>query len=309
MLTVGFSWKMAPNIFDTSNNTNNPPRDNPNVLGQVAALWNDYGPNATDYIEAYYALRDGYEILFFKPSKNQQSQDTDTDSKSSLPALGDKQWGGDLLLPEYNSIIETLIAATPAQNLDRKIPSKSNTSTILSYQFSNAVSNGSAVIDSSGNGYDGINNGCLTSNGTAFFHPGCSISTPLTSKGRNYTLSFSVKPTSSIPGTLFSGPESSLHAGNGSISNVTLITSGNAYSLNYSLPVNTWTDVSLIGKGNATFLNVGSGNSGDTMEFLTKLGVNGDAFVWGPMAILAPLAMIGGDFEGEMRDVVLVDGA
>ena len=60
----------APNIFDTSNSTNNPDRDNPFVLGHVAALWNDFGPNATSVIEAYYALRNG------------------------LPALGDKQWGG-----------------------------------------------------------------------------------------------------------------------------------------------------------------------------------------------------------------------
>lgn len=89
---------------------------------------------------------------------------------------------------------------------------------------------------------------------------------------------------------------------------MTLITAGNAYSLNYSLPVNTWTDVSLVGKGNATFLTVGRGNGTSMMEFLTKLGVNGDEFVWGPMAILAPLAKIGGDFEGEMRDVVLLDG-
>lgn len=33
----------APNIFDHANATNNPPRDNPNVLGHLAVLWNDWG--------------------------------------------------------------------------------------------------------------------------------------------------------------------------------------------------------------------------------------------------------------------------
>jgi hexosaminidase len=33
----------APYVFDTSNVTNNPARDDPSVLGQVAALWNDPG--------------------------------------------------------------------------------------------------------------------------------------------------------------------------------------------------------------------------------------------------------------------------
>lgn len=69
---------MAPNIFDTSNNTNNPSRDNPNVLGQVAALWNDYGPNATSYIEAYYALRDGYILHSIQPHQEPQSQNPHT---------------------------------------------------------------------------------------------------------------------------------------------------------------------------------------------------------------------------------------
>jgi len=119
-----------------------------------------------------------------------------------------------------------------------------------------------------------------------------------------------VKPTSSTPGPLFSGPESSLLAGNGSISNVTLVTGGNAYSLNYSLPLNTWSDVSLVGKGNATFLDVKTGNGTSRMEFLTKVGVNGDEFVWGPMSILAPLERIGGGgFVGGIKEVVLSDGA
>jgi hexosaminidase len=182
---------------------------------------------------------------------------------------------------------------------------------ILKYEFTgNGSSTTSSVLDTSGNEYHGENNGCTISDGTLSLTSNCSIATPLQSKGKNYTLSFSVKPTSSTPGTLFSGPESALLAGNGTISNVTLVTGGNAYSLNYSLPVGEWTDVSLIGRGNATFLGVKEANDTTEMEFLTLLGINGNSFVWDqPMAILAPLASIGGGFEGQMKSVALYDGA
>lgn len=207
----------APYIFDKSNASNNPPHDSPYVLGQMPALWNDFGPNSTSVIEAYYALREG------------------------LPALGDKQWGGDLLMHEYFSIFETLHAAIPGQHLDRRIDSRTNT--ILSYDFSST----GTVYDKSGNGCDGtIKRDCSVADSVLTLRMGCSVTTPLTSKGRNYTLAFSVRPTSSVPGTLFSGSASSLLTGNGSISNVMLITGGNAYVLNYTLPLHVWTHVSLI---------------------------------------------------------------
>lgn len=274
----------SPHIFDTKNATNNPSRDNPYVQGHVAALWNDYGPNATSYIEMYYSIRDG------------------------LPALGDKQWGGDLLHSEYDDIFETLQAAIPAQNLDRRIPSR--TSTILEYDFGASAGDG-VVVDSSGNDYHGVNHGCSISASVLALRNGCSVTTPLDTKGRNYTLSFSVMPASTASGPLFSGSASSLVAGNGSINNVTLITSGNAYSLNYSLPLYAWTHVALVGAGNATYLTVGAGPEISTMQFTVTIGVNGAGFVWDlAMAVEAPVASIGGGgFEGFIKDVRLVDAA
>jgi hexosaminidase len=272
----------APNIFDTSNSTNNPPRDNPLVLGNVAALWNDYGPNATVYSEAYYAWRGG------------------------LPALADKQWGGSLLEDEYNAIFATLHAAVPAQNLDRSIASKS--STILFYSFHNQP-HLPLVKDSSGNTYDGTTD-CAVVNGALALTPRCSLTTPLSSKGRNYTLSFSIYPTSQTPGAIFSGEDSTLFAGYETISNITLLASGNLYTLNYSLPLHTWTSVSLVGEGNATYFVVQEGNEKTTevMEFLTEVGVNGDFFVWREIAVEAPLATIGGGgFGGFVKDIVLSD--
>lgn len=273
----------APNIFDTSNATNNPPRNNPSVLGHVAALWNDYGPNATTYNEAYYAWRDG------------------------LPALADKQWGGNLTASTYASIFAPLHASVPDQNLDRTIPSQS--STILSYDFAATASNNStsAIPDLSGNAYDASTNCSLSASKGLHLTPNCSLSTPLGSKGRNYTLSFSVYPSRLSPGPLFSGPESVLYAGNGSVTNVMLVAAGSAFALNYSFPVGMWTDAELIGRGNGTFLKVGKEME---MQFLTKIGVNGEAFVWRNIGIEAPIARIGGGgFEGWVGGVKLFDHA
>ncbi|KAH8810942.1 hypothetical protein F5884DRAFT_854310 [Xylogone sp. PMI_703] len=150
------------------------------------------------------------------------------------------------------------------------------------------------------------------SDSTLYLSRGCYLQTPLDSKGRNYSLSFSVYPTSSSPGTLFSGPDSVLMSGNGSISNITLITGDIAYSLNYSLPPNTWTDVTLSGIGGSTFLTVSEkGRKAQKMEFLTKIQANGVPgsggvlVAWKQIAIEAPIAKIGGGFFGRMKNIVL----
>ncbi|KAI9036350.1 glycoside hydrolase [Aspergillus affinis] len=266
----------APNIFDINNPSNNPPRDNDRVLGHVAALWNDYGPNATTVLETYHSWRD------------------------LLPALGDKQWGGDLLEEEYDLVFEKLHAAIPAQNLDRQVRSK--TDTILHYEFDEDTQ---TVTDLSGNGYDGTVHGCDIQDSALILSDGCYLETPLGSKGRDYTLSFSVKPSSDAPGILFAGPDSILTNGDGSISEVTFISGGNSYSLNYSLPLDTWTDVSLVGKGAHTFLTAES----TSMEFLARLGINGERQLWAPVAIEAPLSRIGEGFNGMIRDIVLLRNA
>ncbi|KAJ5692321.1 hypothetical protein N7462_001744 [Penicillium macrosclerotiorum] len=277
-----FGAPYSPIVFDSSTIGDNPSRNNPRVLGELAALWNDYGPNSTTALQTYYSWRD------------------------ALPALADKQWGGNITESEYLAIFDALHAAVPGQNLDRAIPSQTNT--ILRYTFADDSS--STVTDHSGNGYHGTLHGCTVSSSTLHLRDGCYLSTPLGSKGRDYTLSFRVKPTSSTPGTLFAGPDSIFTHGNGTISNATLISGGNPYSLNYTLPLNTWTDVRLVGKGNITRLSVSSGPRGaSTMEFTTRIGVNGEYFVWAPIAIEAPLARIGEGFTGLMQEIVLTGTA
>ncbi|KAJ5772242.1 hypothetical protein N7520_002771 [Penicillium odoratum] len=267
----------SPVVFDSSNKTDNPSRNNSRVLGEVAALWNDFGPNATTVLQAYYSWRD------------------------ALPALADKQWGGNITEEEYLSVFDSLHAAVPDQNLDRAIPSTSDT--ILHYTFDDYKP--TSLADQSGNGYHGTVHGCKVADNTLYLADGCYVETPLGSKGRDYTLSFRVKPTSHTPGTLFAGPDSTFVNGNGTITNATLISGGNPYSLNYTLPINVWTEVSLIGNGNATLLTVSGKGTSTTMEFLTNIGVDGNSFVWAPIGVEAPLTRIGEGFTGMIQNIML----
>ncbi|KAF7316105.1 Beta-hexosaminidase [Mycena indigotica] len=271
----------APNIFDTHNATNNPARSDPGVIGHIAAQWNDYGPNATTVTEAYYAWRD------------------------ALPALADKQWGGRLTQQQYSLIFDELHGVIPGQNLDRAIPSK--TEVILEYKFSGHTQ-AETVVDSSGNGYDGACKACSIADGILTLSTGISLlKTPLTSKGRNYTLAFGINPSSRAPvgATIFSGPDSTLVLGNGTAPQVALISANQFYALNFTLPRDVWSDVQLLGRGNATFLRVGKGPE---MQFLTVMGINGQSFQFQPIAIEAPLAQIGGGgFIGSFRSIKLLN--
>ncbi|KZL70906.1 glycosyl hydrolase family 20 [Colletotrichum tofieldiae] len=271
----------APNIFDRENSTNNAARDSPSLLGHIAPQWNDYGPNATTVTEGYYQWRDG------------------------LPALADKQWGGEVAEADYQRLFSALQPFAPGQNLDRRIASKGPT--IVEYDFQQTRgSNGTAVEDLSGNDYHAIST-CAMSEEGAILTPACRITTPLVQKGRNYTLSFSIKPTSDAKGAIFSGGDSGLWSGNGTVDAVMLFSGESTYALNYTFPVGAWTNASLIGRGRQTFLDIGDG---EPMEFLTVLGWNGDRFVWAPIAVEAPLATVGGSgFEGVIGGMKLVGNA
>lgn len=276
----GGAW--SPYIFDSTNSSNNPQRDNPYVLGHIAPQWNDYGANASTYLEGYYSWRDG------------------------LPALADKQWGGNITQADYSAHLAVLHASAPAQNLDRKI--KSTSSTILRYDFnvsSAAITAGvkGDVNDSSGNNYDGKTN-CSISSAALQIRQGCSLTTPLASKGEDYTLSFAVKPLSGTLGPIFTGQDSFLQSSGLSLD---FVSGGNAFALNYSLPVGEWTQAKLVREGNRTFF---SANEEPRMEFLTRIGINGERFVWDTMAINAPVHTIGGGaWEGDITGVELVDFA
>ncbi|ORY68404.1 glycoside hydrolase superfamily [Pseudomassariella vexata] len=275
-----------PNIFDQNNATNNPPKANPLVLGAVAPLWNDYGANASVYSEAYYAWKEG------------------------IPALADKQWGGDLAESEFPSVLSALHPYIPAQDLEKSIQSK--TSTIFNYNFSSVKKN-NTIADLSGNAYDASTTCKLATNGSLAISPSCSLKTPLGSKGRDYTLKLTLRVDelmANTDATLISGPDSALML----TPNITLFTEGNYYRLNSTIPLSTWVELSLIGRGTQTFARITpvesavadvypNGTAGVEEEFLTTIGVLGEFFVWASIAIEAPLSLIGGagsGWEGEL---------
>jgi hexosaminidase len=204
--------------------------------------------------------------------------------------LADKQWGGNLTASEFDSVLEDLRIHIPGQNLERTIPSI--TSTVLDYSFDTGYATGSTVTDDSGNGYDGTSD-CLRDKG-ALIVDSCTLTTPLLSKGRGYTLTLSLllssldDPTNA---TLLSGLDSTLML----TPNVTLQQGGNHYRLNSSLALDQRVDLLIIGRGNQTFAKI---NNGTEEEFLTKMGINGERFEWGPMAIEAPVHRVGGDDAG-----------
>lgn len=278
----------SPYVFDPNNATNNPSRENPRVVGHIAAQWNDYGPNTSTYLEAYYAWR------------------------GLLPALADKQWGGAVEDEEYDALFAALQPVAPGQNLDRDVRSQGDT--IVKYDFTGAsraeIKRGEidvdVVKDLSGHGYDAETD-CSVGDGALQVRAGCSLDTPLLSKGHDFTLSMTLKQTSNTPGPIISGPDSALYSGNGSSSAVMLISAGNAFTLNYSLPVGQWLEAKLIGQGNRTLFSV---DGGEEMEFLTKIGVNGESFAWVNMNVVAPLATIGGAaWEGAVKGMELVGSA
>ena len=264
--------QFAPYIFDGANATNNADPSEPGVIGHEAAIWNDFGPTATVVSETYAALRLG------------------------LPALADKQWGGDITEAEYNATFEILHASIPAQNLDLDI--KSQSPTILHYDFGNL--DGYCVKDRSGNGYDAKNHGCKVENSSFLFDGECYVSTPLDIKGQNYNLAVQVRADGNGTfGCLFSNDVYALTVQNEAI---TFFAEGNPYSLNYTLPEGVWTYLELSGKAGHTYLKV---DNGTQYEFTTTFDVSGTGIETKQIAIPVPLSGIGKGFRGSMRDVVL----
>ncbi|KAI0593498.1 beta-hexosaminidase [Biscogniauxia sp. FL1348] len=279
----GGPWQ--PFVFDTKNSSNNPSRANALVLGSVVPLWNDYGANASVYSEAYYAWREG------------------------IPALGDKQWGGDLSAAEFAALFPALHPHVPGQNLDRAVPSQGPV--IFSYRAnsSSSSSDTQTITDSSPNAYHASASCALTPAGTLSISPSCALRTPLSSKGRDYRLSLTLRIDALGPDpntVVIAGADSALLL----TPNVTLFASGNYYALNATVPLGRWFELRVAGRGNQTFARVRTeeDEQPEDHEFLAVLGINGASFVWAPVAVEAPLAQVGGvasSWTGELAAMEL----
>ncbi|KAI0713179.1 glycoside hydrolase [Cerioporus squamosus] len=100
----GKGW--APNIFSSTDATNNTSADAPNLRGAIFALWNDWGNNATTALEVYYQLA------------------------RSMAVFGEKAWAGSDVRPtgltrdQFDAVYPVLNAAAPGQNLNRVVKPK-----------------------------------------------------------------------------------------------------------------------------------------------------------------------------------------
>ena len=261
-----------PNIFHQGNATKNPAPTNPYVLGAISPLWNDYGPESSVYSEAYYSWRQG------------------------IPALADKQWGGILSEPDFHRVFAALHPLVPGQNLERRVPSA--TPTILNYTFMDLAfaEAGMIVKDSTPNGYHALTDCAMSINGDLDMDPGCSLVTPVATKGRNYTLTLNIRLTGldrQAPATLISGPDSSLVL----TPKVALYSSGIYFPVNIELPLNEWATLTISALGPRTFASVSRSRGRVTRdEFQSRIVVSTrDRDIrLVEVAIEAPLKQVGG---------------
>lgn len=97
----GKGW--APNIFSSTDHTNNTHIGDPNLRGSIMALWCDWGNNASTHLEIYYQL------------------------SRSLALFGEKTWSGSdvrssaLTREQFDTIYPILNSAAPGQNLNRVV--------------------------------------------------------------------------------------------------------------------------------------------------------------------------------------------
>ncbi|KAI0720006.1 glycoside hydrolase [Cerioporus squamosus] len=259
-----------PHVFDRGNASNNPSISDPHLKGSIMAAWNDHGPTASTFLEAFYALKEGIPVI---ASAGWQA--------ASRP--------NHLTHAQFLEAFPRLEASAPGQNLDRRIPSKS----ALVVAYAAPFSESGTVPDRSGNGYDARFN---SADGT--------LHTPLGSKGHNYTLLLRAKLDRS-PGTLLSGPDDSLGVAAGPDGALTLaFTSSNITYLlsNYTLSPGSGTvEIVLTGTEVGTSVFIDGTHAGDF-----TISIDGTNVVE-PMAFVAPLQNIGGG-NSELEKLALWDG-
>lgn len=269
-----------PHIFSLNNTSDNPKRDNSFVQGSIAPLWNDHGANTSVYSEAYYAWRDG------------------------IPALADKQWGGKLTQEMFRDTVEKLRQQIPDQNLERTIESKQNT--IFHYDLAKTKSG--TAKDSSENNFHAKTK-CESSKNGLHMTPQCDLETPLSSKGRNYTLSLSLSIDSvedQTNATIISGADSVLML----TPNVTLFAAGNYYRLNSTIPMKTLVNLEIRGTGPKTYASAATGDGKELFkdqEFLATISYYGQPLRWHEMAIEAPIQRVRG-WTGQLKSLTLTNG-
>ncbi|KAJ6631149.1 glycoside hydrolase superfamily [Mycena sp. CBHHK59/15] len=208
----------------------------------------------------------------------------------SLAMFAEKSWAGSgmrdtaLTQDEFNSIYSTLNAAAPGQNLNRAIPPQPN-NVVFQYPMVSAPQR------------------------TAF-----------DSVGPPYTLTFTIKPSSStqISVPLFDGTSmlvpydgGAVFAGRDSVLHVQALAFEDPstrirYPLAYTLPADAYTTVEIHATRNYTYALIG----GETYWYTTDLNIWGEYMKPANMSFAAPSQLLRADgFAGELHGVSLVLGA
>ncbi|KAI0654202.1 glycoside hydrolase [Cubamyces menziesii] len=248
-----------PHVFDRGNASNNPSITDPRLKGAIMAAWNDHGPTASTFLEAFYALKQG------------------------LPVVASAGWQAasrpnHLTHNQFLAAYSALEAAAPGQNLDRRVPSKG--AVVVDYDLTHVGLSASAVVrDQSGNGYDARLLGGV-------------LHTPLGSKGHNYTLLLRAMLGGS-PGTLLAGPDDSFGLAALPEGGLTLaFTSSNITYLlsNFTLGPDTGAtrEIVLTGTESGTSAFVDGRYAGDFQTSIDQTGNN-----LAPMAFVAPAETVG----------------
>ncbi|THH14356.1 hypothetical protein EW146_g5966 [Bondarzewia mesenterica] len=243
--------------------------EEPLLQGAIMAIWNDHGTTASTFLEAFYALKEGLPVII---SASWQA--------ASRPRH--------LTQDQFDSSYPALEAAAPGQNLDRRVPSKGNT--VVAYDFVHGTSD--VVTDKSGNGYDGMLLGGF-------------VSTPLGSKGHNYTLLIELD-SSYTPSTLLSGPDDSFGftaSGNGTTLSFT--TSNITFPLfNFTFPAHAPSSrrqIVITGTELFTSAFVDGAHVGDFLTYIDETAVTAS------MSFVAPVQHIAIG-EGSVSRLVLWNG-
>ncbi|KAH9857963.1 glycoside hydrolase [Lenzites betulinus] len=268
-VNTGGIWD--PHVFDRGNASNNPNIADPHLKGSIMAAWNDHGPTASTFLEAFYALKQG------------------------LPVVASAGWQAaarprHLTHAQFLAAFPALEAAAPGQNLDRRVPSRG--ALVAEYDLTGGAKMAS-VRDQSGNGYDARLVGGV-------------LHTPLGSKGHNYTLLLRAQ-LPDAPGTLLAGPDDSFGVAALPGGGLTLaFTSSNITYLlsNYTLPAHgeqDAVDIVLTGTEHGTSAFVDGAHAGDFIVSIDQTDV------FEPMAFVAPVQTVGGKGVG-LEKFVLWDG-
>jgi hexosaminidase len=238
------------------------------------ATWNDPGPNASTYLEAFYAMKEGIPVVAANAWK------------SSTRA-------GHLTHAQFLSSFTALEAAAPSQNLDRRIPHRGHV--VVDYELTTKTN--STVRDLSGNHFDAQR----TANGM--------VETPLKSFGHNYTFRLlSSSRTAKRGEVLLSGPDDSFGLTQTSIGIAPEFVSSNiSYPLhNFTLGEDSWREIVVTGTENGTNVFVDGKPAGAFVTF-----IDGSKTLSVPMAFVVPLQQIGSDVArftlwDEILDIAVV---